>query len=867
MSDFYTNVFNRGDKIFVRGYKNGRRFADIINYTPYLFIPARSSSKTEFKTLEGKPVEKLSFDSISSARDFLKRYDDVDNMDIYGLTNYPYLYIYDTYRGEIAFNPSEINIISLDIETDSSGSFPDISKADKEVTAITISRRGEMVVFGLKAYKPKSDKITFIHCKDEYELLEKFLHVWQSGRFLPDVLTGWNIEFFDIPYLVNRITNLFGKDQAKKLSPWGILEERKIVLHGKDNITYTPAGINVLDYLQLYKKFSFSNEESYRLDNIAEVVLGEKKIDYKALGYESLDDLYKRNSDLFFSYNIQDVALIDKFEEKLGFIELVMAFAYDAKVNYVDTMTTVKPWDIIIHNYLLDRCIVIPQFKKKDYTEHLVGGYVKDVQVGMHEWIVSFDLNSLYPHLIQQYNISPETKVSREDSWYGIDDIVNNKASIPKSDLAYAANGVTFTKNKQGFLPALMEKMYNDRSLYKDKMLEAKKKLAKLEKNSNEYRTALNDVARYHNLQLAKKIQLNSAYGALGNEWFRWFDFDMAEAITLSGQLSIRWVERYVNAYLNSVLKTENYDYTIASDTDSLYINFNPLVTLLNITDPIKIIAALDQFCNTKIQKVINKSFDDLAEYMNAFAQKMHMKRETIADKGIWKAKKMYILNAWNVEGVQYEKPELKIQGIEAVRSSTPKACRSNIKKCLSLIMNKNESDIHKFIHDFRIEFMGMPFEDVAFPRGMNGLEKYKDKNTIYSKGTPIHVKGALLYNNLLKKKNLDDKYPTIGDGDKIKFVYLKLPNPLMEHVIAVPEYIPDELDINKYIDHETQFNKSFLEPIKAILDVVGWETEKKSTLESFFEQISSDGGGCAHVEYKKNVILIVNIMKEKKVS
>ena len=835
MSSFYTNVFVRGDRVFVRGYKDGRRFSDIVNYKPYMFIPARRDSKTEFRTLDGRSVEKLSFDSIKDAKDFMQRYEDVDNMEVFGLNNFAYLYIYDNYRGEVQYDSSKINVISLDIETDSSGGFPNIETADKEITAITISRRGEKVVFGLKPYKPKEDNITYLLCKDEYELLEKFLQVWQSGRFLPDVLTGWNIEFFDIPYIVNRIKNVLGNEQAKKLSPWGILEERKIEIHGRENTTYTPAGINVLDYLQLYKKFSFSNEESYKLDNIAEVVLGEKKVDYKAQGYASLDDLYQRNPEMFFDYNVQDVALIDRFEEKLGFIELVMAFAYDAKVNYADTMATVKPWDIIVHNYLLDRCIVIPQFKRKSNDEALMGGYVKEVKPGLYRWVVSFDLTSLYPHLIIHYNISPETKIGREQNWPPLKSLIDGYAVVEDDGYSSAANGIKFSKDRQGFAPALMERMFNDRAEYKKKMLESKKKLETLSSDDSNRKQYVNDVARYHNLQLAKKIQLNSFYGALSNQYFRWFDFDMAEAITSSGQLTIQWAERYINTYMNKLLKTDGKDYVVASDTDSLYINMDPLVTELGIDDPLKIVDALDKFCDTKVQNVIKKAFTDLANYMHSYDQKMFMKRETIADKAIWKGAKNYIMNAWNIEGVQFSEPQLKIQGIEAVRSSTPKVCRSNIKKSLSIIMNKDEETLQKFIADFKHEFMKLGFEEVAFPRGMKGMDKYKDRHSIYTKGTPIHVRGALLYNELIIKKGLQDKYQLIGDGDKIRFSYLTLPNPIREHVISAPDELPPELNFDKYIDYETQFQKTFLDPIKAILDVIGWDTEKRSTLEGFF--------------------------------
>ena len=713
------------------------------------------------------------------------------------------------------------------------GSFPDIEKADKEVTAITLSRKGEKVVLGMGDYVNKDEKINYLKCKDEYHLLQNFLKVWQSGRYSPDVVTGWNIEFFDIPYLVNRITNVLGKVEAKKLSPWEILEERKIEIRGKENQTFVPAGIVVLDYLNLYKKFKFEQQESYKLDAIAEKELGERKLDYSEYG--SLDGLYKQNFQKFIDYNIHDVTLIDRLEQKLGFIELVITFAYDAKVNYNDTMTTVRPWDIIIHNYLLDRAIVIPQFKKTESYESLIGGYVKEPRIGMNKWVVSFDLDSLYPHLIMQYNISNEMIEGKYQGIPSVDSLINGNWKFPDNRYAYAANGMMFRKDKQGFLSALMEKMYSDRVEYKKKMIEAKKLLEQT--TDPVLRTQIsNDVARYHNLQLAKKIQLNSAYGALGNSYFRWFNFDLAEAITMSGQLSIRWIERKVNNYFNKVLKTNNVDYVIASDTDSIYVNFEPLVNQLNETEDKKICEVIDRFVEGKVRPFIKESYEELALIMNAYAQKMSMKRETIANKGIWKAKKMYILNALNIEGVQFNEPQLKIQGIEAVRSSTPNVCRKNIKEALKLVMNKDEATVQKFIEDFRKEFVTLSFDEVAFPRGVKGMSKYKDRSSVYAKGSPIHVKGALLYNHLLEKKGLQNQYQTIGDGDKIKFAYLKIPNPLNDTVISVVDGLPPELELDRYIDHEMQFKKTFLEPIKNVLDVIGWNVEQTNDLASFFE-------------------------------
>jgi DNA polymerase elongation subunit (family B) len=837
MAKFYTNVYSRGDKIYLRGYtSDNRRVQDIIDYKPYMFLSSRRAGNTKYRTLDGQPVERMDFESISDARDFIKRYSDVSNVSIYGLNHFKYLYIYDKFHGELDYDSSWINVIGIDIETRSDDGFPNIATADKEITAITLSRRGEKVVLGYYDYKPKADNVHYIKCKDEWHLLNNFLKIWQSGRYQPDILTGWNIEFFDLPYIVNRIKNVLGMAEAKKLSPWGILEERTVETHGRENQVYTPAGITVLDYLSLYKKFKFAQQESYKLESIAEVEeLPIKKLDYKSQGYTSLDDLYRKNFELFIDYNIQDTTVVDLLEEKLKFIDQVITFAYDAKVNYSDVMTTVLPWDVIIHNYLMDRAIVIPQFKKGDFGQSLVGGHVKEVKPGMYNWVVSFDLNSLYPHLIMQYNISPETKLGREPYFPVIDSILDKHAVIEEQGVAYAANGVKFSKDKQGFLPALMEKMYNDRTEYKKKMLDAKRELEALPPDSNKRREVINRIARYYNLQQAKKIQLNSAYGALANEYFRWFDFDLAEAITMSGQLSIRWIERNFNQYLNDLLKTKGIDYVIAADTDSIYINMEPLVNMLDVSDQGKIVEAIDKFCKTRIQSVINGSYQELANYMHAYSQKMHMKRETIANKGIWKASKMYILNALDIEEVRFTEPQLKVMGIEAVRSSTPKACRAAIKKALKIIMNEDEVTVQSFIAEFKEQFMKLPFEEVAFPRGMKGMDKYRDKHSVYMKGTPIHVKGALLYNDLLKKRDLDKKYQMIGDGDKVKFAYLKMPNPIGDHVIAILDELPTELDLHRYVDYETQFQKSFLEPIRSLLEVVGWQVEKVNTLEDFF--------------------------------
>lgn len=826
--DFYTSIFQRGDKLFVRGYKDGVREKKAVPYKPYLFIPAKAG---KYRTLDDAPVDKIDFDSISEAKEFIKKYEDVANLNVYGLTNYPYTYIFDNFRGEIDYNPENIKITTIDIECAADEGFPDIEKADKEITAITLRSNGKSYVFGCGDFYTDDKNIFYVKCRDEYQLLSKFIDAWE--HLDSDIITGWNIEFFDIPYLVNRIKNQLGLDFARRLSPWNLLIERNIEFRGKQNQSYDILGVAVLDYYQLYRKFTFGNQESYKLDYIAQVELDERKIDYSEYG--NLLELYKNNFQKFIEYNIYDCVLVDRLDEKLNFLAQVMAFAYDAKVNYEDTMSTVRPWDVIIHNYLLEQNIVIPQFKKQDNDKPLVGGYVKEPRPAEYDWAVSFDLNSLYPHLIMQYNISPETARGRIEGFPGIDYLLTGKYNFKDylDDDSYtaAANGCQYDQSTQGFLPALMEKMYNDRVVYKKKMIEAKKRYEETKDPKEKFL-----ISRYHNMQQAKKIQLNSAYGALGNAYYRWFDHSLAESITMSGQLSIRWIGDHMNAYMNKLLKTNNEDYIIASDTDSIYIEMKNLVDKVfeGGTDKTKIVDALDGFIQQKVEPYIEECYQNLAKYMNAKNQKMKMKRETIAEKAIWRKKKMYIMAAWDVEGVRYTKPSIKISGVEAVRSSTPHICREALERSYEIFLLGSQDDLIKHVKDFKTDFDNRPFDDIAFPRGVKGLKKYSDSVKLYKSGTPIQVKAALIHNQMIKQKDLKNIAP-ISDGDKIKFAYLKMPNPAYDTVIASADNLPKEFGLDKYIDKDLQFAKTFLDPVKSFAEIKGWEVEHVSTLDDFF--------------------------------
>ena len=325
---------------------------------------------------------------------------------------------------------------------------------------------------------------------------------------------------------------------------------------------------------------------------------------------------------------------------------------------------------------------------------------------------------------------------------------------------------------------------------------------------------------------------MNSLYSALGNAYFRYFDNRVAEAITTSGQLSIRWAERAINGKMNSILKSTARDYVIAIDTDSLYVNMTDLIKMFQPKDPVKF---LDKICGEHFEKILEDSYADLATQMNAYENRMEMKREVIADRGIWIAKKRYILNVHNSEGVQYAEPKIKMMGVDAVRSSTPQIIRDKFKQIFKVIIEDTEADVQKFVKDFRTEYNQLDPEVISFPRGVSELTKYSDRKEIYVKATPIHVRGALLYNHHVKMAGLEKKYELVKDGEKIKFVYLKTPNPIKENVIAYNDVLPQEFALHKYIDYNKMFDKTFVEPLKPLLEAMEWEIEPKSTLEDFF--------------------------------
>ena len=843
MSSFYTCVNRYGNFILVRGYtSDGKPISRKVKFQPTLYLPSKKPT-TSWVGIDGTPVEPFKLESMSDAKDFIAEHGEISNFKVYGNQNYVAQYIQEQFPGLPKHNKSFIDVGNFDIEVASDDGFPEPNEAEHPVISIAYlsSKHKVFHVWGLGDFSAEQAKerlkdeykdylIQYRKCEDEHDLLTKWLIFWENNT--PDVITGWNIRLFDIPYIVNRIKNIMSESESKRLSPWKVVNYRQIGIKGKALDAYEIYGVQQVDYIDLFQKFGYTygTQESYALDHIANTVLGEKKLSYQEYG--TLHSLYKHDHQKFIDYNIRDVLLVDALDKYLDLMDLSMIVAYKGGVNYMDTFGTTAIWDSLIYRYLSDRNIAVPPTKAQERGDY-PGGYVKEPHAGMTQWVTSFDLNSLYPNLIVQYNMSPETLVEDPPTLpSGVDYYLKYATDkrMPEHNVgvpyAIAANGACFKKEKRGHLPDIIIKLYDERKQVKKAMLQTKQKFEKTGDDKLK-----RDINRFDNTQQAVKILLNSLYGALGNQYFRYYDLKVAEGITLSGQLAVRWAEENMNKFMNKILGTEK-DYVIAMDTDSVYVNMGPLVKKLQPKNPVKFI---DDACVQQFQPMLEKAYNAMFTKMNAFDNRMVMEREAIADKAVWTAKKRYIMNVHNNEGVQYSEPKLKIQGIEAVKSSTPMVVRNKFKQAYKIILTSTEEELQKFVKDFYNEFTSLNPEDIASPRGLSALTKWYDSAKIYKKSTPIHVRGALLFNHYMKKHGLDKTSEPLKNGSKIKFCYLKVPNPMMENVISFPQFLPKEFELEDFIDYDLQFDKTFKEPLKIVTDVIGWNLEKINTLEDFF--------------------------------
>ena len=816
--NFYTSVVQLGNSICVRGIKNGRRYQEKPVFKPKLFVPQTKLAKNTYHNIFGEGLEMIEFGDVADAREFTKTYDDVGNMRIHGNTNWQYQYITENYTGQIDFDMSQIYIASIDIETETESGFPDIATANERILLISIQ---DYATKTIKTYSIRD------HVSED-AMLRQFLADWLHR--CPDVITGWNIGLFDVPYLVHRIRRVLGEDAVKQLSPWRNVRAREIRMNDKVMVTYEIAGVNQLDYLDLYKKFTYNAQESYKLDYICKVELGVGKLENP---YNTFKEFYTKDWDLFVEYNRVDVERVSQLEDKMKLIELALTMAYDAKCNFADVFSAVRIWDCILYNHLWDQNLVVHPRDRSRPDRSIVGAYVQDPVPGQYDWVVSFDATSLYPSIIMQYNMSPET-LTDNFLQTTVDRLLNREvdtSDLVDQDLAMSANGHTFTRNQPGLFPEIVAKLFKDRQDYKKLMIEAQKNYE--DTKDPRYQ---NDISKYNNFQMARKIQLNSLYGAWANYYFRYFDDRIAEGITMSGQYIIRTVGRALDAYLNKICGTKDVMYSFYSDTDSCYITLDPLVKkyYADKTNE-EIVAILDQICEEKIAPAINRACGLMSEYTNAYDNKITFKREAIATRGIWVAKKRYALNVYNNEGVQYEEPKLKVMGLEIVRSSTPEVIRQTLKNAVKVAITQDEAALQDFIKIAKNDYLKLAPHEIAFPRGVNNLAKYTSHTDIYAKGTPMHVRGALLFNHYVKQRGLDQRYPMIQEGEKIRFLYLREPNHIKENCIGFVGELPEELLLTSFVDYDTMWEKSFIEPLNGIIQGLGWTTKPQASLADLF--------------------------------
>lgn len=833
---FYTNVHNRGNHIYFRGFKDGKRVSSKIPFEPSLFV--RTGKPSKYKSLQGENLERLKFISISEAREFVNNYKEVSNFPIYGNLNYKYQFISKLFPHDIEFDMSLMKIVTVDIETSTEYGFPDPRTAQEEVLLITIQdfHTKKLTSFGCKPFLSQQDNLTYVECKDEFDLLRKFIDFFKQDY--PDVVTGWNVQLFDIAYLSSRIQRVLGDKALDECSPYGLTDQFEVpYAKGRTAIAFNWYGVSVLDYMDLYKKFSFKTQESYSLDYISKEELGKQKVKHE---YGSFREFYTKDWKLFVEYNVVDVELVDQLEDKMKLINLILTMAYDAKCNFMDIYSSVRTWDCIIYNALLKKNIIVhnPPAIDPSQDRQILGAFVKEVEPAAYDWIVSYDATSLYPSIMMSFNMSPETLVDGmkfltddESSIVKLLDKKVNTNQLAAKNVAMVANGQCFSKEKKGILPELIEYYFSMRQKVKKEMIAAQQRYSETGDESH-----LKHVTSLNSKQMAAKILMNSLYGASGNAYFRYYDVRIAEGITMTGQYVIRHVAKRLNEFLNLKCDTKDIDYSFYSDTDSTYFTLgNYVKKYFAGKDTKEIVDSINKLCDTSLSVVFDKACEEVFEYLNVYQQKISFKREVIADRGVWLAKKRYALNVHNSEGVAYDPPKLKIQGMEIVRSSTPASVREALKESVKIVLTKDEETLKKYVGELENRWFKLPPEQIAFPRTVNNVGAYSDPSTIFKKSTPIHVRGALIFNHLVKAKKLDKKYQTILEGDKIKFLYLKEPNPIGSHVLTFSNAIPEEFNIRDYIDYDLMFEKSYLEPLTSLLKSVGWQIKEQATLEGLF--------------------------------
>jgi DNA polymerase elongation subunit (family B) len=865
----YTFYKTWGSNILFRYRKNGKSYAKKVDfYKPSLYTKADASAPGDtVPSIFGYDLKRVQFDSIRDAKGFVNSYKDVEGFTIEGNSNYANQFIIELYDGKMPeFDPSQIRVGILDIEVnvpDGEG-FPEPAEVKWPINGITFydNFTDTYYCIGDKEYVHDAQdkdvghlKVEYQRCDGEVSLLKAMLRHFKEFNY--DATSGWNSETFDMPYIVNRCYKILGEETTKShLSPFNHIELREVNGNfGKPQLKADIMGVPHLDFLQLYKKHIYVPRESYRLDFIGNAELGMSKMSYEEEG--SLRALYEQNPQKFYSYNIKDTALVKALNDKLGLFNITFTLAYYCLANYEETLGTTKIWEQLIAKQLYVKGQVPLFAAKRQAGKEFDGAFVHPTVVGFHRWLVSIDLNSLYPMNEIQYNIGPNTYIPRErlpaclqelKSKYTLDDLVHKRvdlSDLAKYNLIMAGNFEFYDRSYVGFMAEIKDELYTGRKVKKKLMLKAQTESQRV-KAEMKVQGMLDDLVQElkkwelqdglnGNLQLALKILLNAGYGAIGNEHFLYYKVENAEAITLSGQLINKWTHVRVNALLNKMLGTVDVNRTVAGDTDSLYLVLDDVVEMMGIrhmTDN-EIADQLDQFMKQVLSPKVDQFSQELCEYMNGMQNKMVWEREVISPISIFVRKKGYTMSIIDSEGVRFTEPKFKVTGLEAVKSSTPEWSRNYLKECYKIALTRDQNKLHARVAEIRQEFMKLSVNDIAIPRGVNNLEKYTDDTSIYIKGTPKHVKAALVHNHLVKSRGMNTQL--ISGGNKIKFIDLKRPNPINQDVVGFNYFLPAEFELDKFVDRDTIFDTAFMSPLLIFLEAIKWSHEPVISLEDFF--------------------------------
>lgn len=999
---FYTFVGEMDNAIYQRYYDENKNevFEKVekYNYTLYAEHPSGDSG---FKSLDDKPLKEISFHTPKDLKKFYR--ENKDLIQLHGNDSPVHQFIAKEYAYDVK-QTCPVKILNFDIEVEHSQGFPDPQEANQEIITISVKEFGDDKKFYSFGTKPLEEYDNpngeYIQCKNEQELIAKFMRLWRDIN--PQIITGWNIDGFDIPYLINRIKKVLGSKFASYLSPFydKVRSNDKLItekVNSQDQINYEIFGITSFDYIELYKKYNYAKQESYKLDYIGEVEIGQKKVNFDEYGkslmrlydgdiivdmktpfkeldqimkYARVREVFKRrlaevgytkefgdmvnkididtfdfttlkqlsNDELkaiynfcdervktlsykkFIMYNEQDANIVELIDKKMLFIKLAIRVAHMSKSRLKEIFGTVSPWDNMIYARLLEKKQQIPQRESHDKSEKFAGAYVKDPILGFHKWVATVDLTSLYPSIIRMINMSPETmrKNKEFDSFATLNSLLDFKYDTSEArskGWVTSANGACFDQTFTGVIPDAMAYLMDERSAVKTKMKDVKNYMQHIKK-SVEYRkgnieefsknkdyaksytrhesefmtdeqilaydlnkidgllSSLEDeIAMLDATQLALKILANSGYGAIGNVSFRYFRIEIAEGITLTGQLALRYMSAVLDKFLNEACGTKGVTYAIYGDTDSIFISLDNWVKKngFDETNTDAVITQMDDYMANVIEPLIAENYDKLSDYLGAKKNLLIMKREALADATIFRGKKNYIMQVFDMEHVRYTEPYMKMMGVETAKSSTAMIIRKKLEECFKIVINKDSrkaSELKKLVDDFRDEFNKVPVVTIASPRGVNDIDKWLDPNGNIISGCPIHVRASINYNNFINSKpELKRKYEEIKNGSKIRFIKLKEPNIIHSHVVAFIDELPEEMDLENYIDRKTQFEETFMNPLETFTQLIDWDVRRSASLTDLFGDDGDDEVQQVIAVEKDKKKKVVPVNKPKKFS